>query len=96
MPHEQEPGQAGLVRLVLGDQLNQAHSWYTTRDPEVLHVLMEVRQETDYAWHHIQKVLGFFGAMRRFAEHLRSQGHRVLYLKLDDPRNVQDIPLNLA
>lgn len=85
-----------IVRLVLGDQLNHGHSWFERPDREVLYVLMEVRQETDYAWHHIQKVLGFFGAMRRFAEHLRSEGHRVLHLTLDDPGNTQDIPTNIG
>jgi deoxyribodipyrimidine photolyase-related protein len=75
--------------------LNLAHGWFERKDARVLHVLMEVRQETDYAWHHIQKVLGFFGAMRRFAERLRTDGHRVLYLTLDDPRNTQDIAGNL-
>lgn len=83
------------MRLVLGDQLVHDHPCWRRVEPDVLHVLMEVRQETDYATHHIQKVLGFFGAMRRFAEHLRAQGHRVHYLTLDDPANQQDIGLNL-
>lgn len=96
MPKEQEPRPAHRVRLILGDQLNAAHSWYTERDTHTLYVLMEVRQETDYAWHHVQKVLGFFGAMRRFAEQLRANGHRVLYLTLDDKRNTQSIPDNLG
>ena len=91
-----EPRPARLVRLILGDQLNHAHRWFASPNPDVLYVLMEVRQETDYAWHHIQKVLGFFGAMRAFAEHLRKAGHRILYLALDDPRNQQSIPENLA
>ncbi len=65
MPQQQEPGEAHVVRLVLGDQLNDVHSWYGAPQADVLHVLMEVRQETDHAWHHIQKVLGFFGAMRQ-------------------------------
>jgi deoxyribodipyrimidine photolyase-related protein len=73
MPKEQEPRPAHRVRLILGDQLNAAHSWYTERDTHTLYVLMEVRQETDYAWHHVQKVLGFFGAMRRFAEQAACQ-----------------------
>ena len=95
MPTAQEPRPARTVRLILGDQLNAGHSWYRHADGQVLHVLMKVRQETDYAWHHIQKVLGFFGAMRCFAYALRAQGHRVLYLELDDPRNMQSIPDNL-
>ena len=96
MPKQEEPRPARIVRLILGDQLNHAHNWFAQPRADALHVMMEVRQETDYAWHHIQKVLGFFGAMRKFAEHLRTQGHRVLYLTLDDPRNQQDIPKNLA
>ena len=95
MPKPKEPSEARVVRLVLGDQLVHAHPWWQRVDPEILYVLMEVRQETDYVWHHIQKVLGFFGAMRRFAEHLRSHGHRVYYIALDDPFNRQDITLDL-
>ena len=45
--------------------------------------------------HHIQKVVGFFAAMRAFAQWLESEGHQVLYLKLDDQRNLQSLPDNL-
>ena len=90
-----EPQAAHTVRLILGDQLNHAHSWFDRVDHGVLYVLMEVRQETDYAQHHVQKVLAFFAAMRRFADALRAQGHRVLYVALDDQRNTQDMPANL-
>ena len=96
MPKEQEPRPAGTVRLILGDQLNAAHSWYRNADPDALHVFMEVRQETDHTPLHIQKVLCFFAAMRRFGQALSDNGHRVLYLQLDDERNVQDMAENLA
>ena len=59
---------ARVVRLLLGDQLNAAHTWWQSPDPDVLTVLMECRQETDYARHHVQKVLAFFLAMRSFAK----------------------------
>ena len=95
MPQRTEPYEARVVRLVLGDQLVHDHPWWKTVETDVLYVLMEVRQETDYAWHHVQKVLGFFGAMRRFAEHLRAQGHRVHYIALNDADNQQEIPANL-
>ncbi|MEL6533824.1 MAG: cryptochrome/photolyase family protein [Bacteroidota bacterium] len=84
------------MRLVLGDQLNLQHSWFSEVDQEVVYVLMEMRQETDYVKHHRQKVLAFFGAMRRFAEQLREQGHQVEYLTLDDPRNSQSLTDNLT
>jgi deoxyribodipyrimidine photolyase-related protein len=83
------------LRLILGDQLNARHSWFRRKDPGVLYVLMEVRQETDYVVHHIQKVLAFFHAMRTFAEALSEAGHQVRYLALDDPKNRQDIPANI-
>ena len=56
---------ARTVRLVLGDQLNASHPWWSDSDDQVLTVMMECRQETDYAQHHVQKVLAFFLAMRR-------------------------------
>ena len=57
--------------------------------------MMEVRQETDYVVHHIQKVLAFFHAMRSFAEALTAAGHHIRYLKLDDPDNQQDLTRNI-
>ncbi|QSI75627.1 cryptochrome/photolyase family protein [Niveibacterium microcysteis] len=87
---------AQTLRLILGDQLNPRHSWFAQRDPGVVHVLMEVRQETDYVLHHAQKILAIFVAMRDFARQLREAGHRVRYIALDDPSNRQSIPDNLA
>ncbi len=83
------------LRLLLGDQLNHAHSWFQTVDNEVTYVLMEVFQETNYVTHHIQKVVAFFAAMRNFAQEKQVKGHQFIYLKLDDQDNLQDIPANL-
>ncbi|AZI26827.1 cryptochrome/photolyase family protein [Pedobacter sp. G11] len=82
------------LRLILGDQLNLLHSWYNERDSTVLYVIMELRTETDYVWHHIQKICAFFAAMENFADLLKSEGHEVLYLKLDDPSNRQNFEDN--
>lgn len=84
-----------ILRLILGDQLNLRHSWFREPRRDVLYTMMEVRQETDYVRHHIQKVAGFFAAMRRFAAGLEAVGHRVRYLRLDDPENTQNIEENL-
>ncbi len=83
------------VRLLLGDQLNLKHSWFREINPEVVYVLFEMRQETDYVSHHIQKVVAFFAAMRAFATHLEQLGHRVIYYKINDPHNTQKIEINL-
>ncbi|MFZ7105375.1 MAG: cryptochrome/photolyase family protein [Bacteroidota bacterium] len=83
------------IRLILGDQLNAKHSWFRRKDDGILYLMMEVRQETDYVVHHIQKVLAFFHAMRSFAEALTAAGHHIRYLKLDDPDNQQDLTRNI-
>ena len=84
-----------ILRLILGDQLNAQHSWFKNPDKTVTYVLMEIRQETDYVKHHVQKVVAFFAAMRAFAEKLKQKGHAVIYLRLDDPKNEQTIAGNI-
>ncbi len=82
------------LRLLLGDQLNINHSWYKTVDASVTYVLMEIRSETDYAQHHIQKVIGFFAAMQNFAKALEQKGHEVIYIYLNDESNLQSFDKN--
>jgi deoxyribodipyrimidine photolyase-related protein len=84
------------LRLILGDQLNSKHTWFKTVDPNVSYVLMEIRSETDYAQHHIQKVVGFFATMRAFANELMKQKHTVIYLRLTDKMNGQSFEKNLS
>lgn len=76
-----------ILRLILGDQLNARHTWFQQVDDEITYLLMELEAEASYVVHHIQKVLGFFVAMREFAQFLRQQGHQVIYLRLDDQEN---------
>lgn len=83
------------LRLILGDQLNHQHSWYTDTQDEVIYFMAEMRQETDYVTHHIQKVVAFFQAMREFAEWLQERGHTVVYYTLDHPENTQSLTNNL-
>lgn len=83
------------LRLILGDQLNSHHSWFKTVDDSVTYVMMEIRTETDYATHHIQKVVGFFSAMQEFATELQSQKHQVIYLHLNDTDNLQSFEKNI-
>jgi deoxyribodipyrimidine photolyase-related protein len=83
------------LRLLLGDQLNHHHSWFQQVDDNVVYVMMEIRSETDYVVHHIQKVVAFFQAMRLFADELSLKGHYVIYLQLDDLKNKQSFTENL-
>lgn len=83
------------LRLILGDQLNYQHSWFKQQSSEVVYVIMELRQETDYVLHHAQKLLGFFAAMNNFSEYLKKRGHQVIHLRINDQQNKQDLCLNL-
>ena len=87
---------ARTLRLVLGDQLNDDHSWFSTTDDSVVYVLMEVYSEATYVKHHIQKIVAFFLAMRAFAQRQEARGHRVHYLPLDADENRQSITANLT
>ena len=79
------------LRLLLGDQLNSEHSWFDEVNPNVMYVMAEMRQETDYVKHHIQKVVAFFLSMRNFSNELIKQGHQIVYYKISDANNPQDL-----
>ena len=83
------------LRLILGDQLDPQHPWYREPRPDVVHLLLELRQETDYVVHHAQKVIAIFAAMRDFARQLKAAGHRVRHVAIDDPSNRQSLTANL-
>lgn len=84
-----------ILRLILGDQLNPCHSWFQEQRGDVVYLLMEIRQETDYVLHHAQKIIAIFAGMRELARQLKEQGHRVRYLHIDDTHNRQSLPGNL-
>ena len=83
------------IRLILGDQLNSNHSWFKTVDDSITYVLMEIRTETDYATHHVQKIIGFFAAMQAFAKELKTKKHNVIYIHLNDADNLQSFEKNI-
>jgi len=83
------------LRLILGDQLNSNHSWFNTVDDSVTYVMMEIRSETDYAKHHIQKVIGIFSAMHYFKNNLISKNHKVIYIHLNDNNNLHSFEGNV-
>ncbi len=82
------------LRLILGDQLNMEHSWYRNRSDDVLYVMMEIRPESEYVTHHIQKVVGIFLAMRNFSQLLKQNGHHVQYFEIDNPLNLHSFSCN--
>lgn len=84
------------LRLILGDQLNINHSWFEKTDNSITYVMMEIRTETDYATHHIQKIAGFFAAMREFYKLLKDKKHNCIYIQLNDKNNLQSLEANLS
>ncbi len=78
--------------LVLGDQVSDGLSAIRAGDPALDVVVMaEVMAEGTSVPHHPQKVALILSAMRKFAIHLREQGWRVAYTRLDDPDNSQSL-----
>lgn len=83
------------LRLILGDQLNINHSWFQEKNDATTYVLMEIRSETDYVQHHVQKIAGIFAAMRNFASELTAKNHHVLYIKINDENNLHSFEKNI-
>lgn len=79
------------LRLILGDQLNSEHSWFNEVDKNTIYLMAEMRQETDYVKHHIQKVVAFFLSMRNFSEELKLKGYKVIYFTISDPENLHNL-----
>lgn len=75
------------LRLILGDQLNARHSWFRDQDANTYYLIAELKQETGYVRHHVQKICAFFAAMQQFAQALEAAGHRVIHLTLDETSN---------
>lgn len=87
------------IRWLLGDQLNENHSWFGQLDADVLYVIAEHKQEASHTLLHVQKLCGFFAAMLGFAERLQSMGHDVLHLDLDSTvkySSLEDLICNLV
>ena len=85
-----------ILRLILGDQLNPSHSWFSSVDSEVVYLMLEMRQETDYVLHHAQKILAIFAGMRAFAQSLQRQGHRIHYVKIEHSESRQQLTEQLS
>ena len=78
----------GVLRFVLGDQLNRRLASLRDIDPEQDTVLLvEVEAEATYVRHHKQKIAFILSAIRHFAEELRAEGIAVDYVPLDAPQN---------
>lgn len=79
----------------MGDQLNASHPWFDRVDDNILYCMFEMRQETDYVVHHIQKVTAFFAAMRLFKKKMTKKGHNFVYFELNHKNNRQSLKENL-
>jgi deoxyribodipyrimidine photolyase-related protein len=81
-----------VLRVILADQLSSRLEIVSQSEKGVdVFLLAEVMAEATYVHHHVKKIAFLFAAMRHFAEALRSAGHVVRYIALDDPANVQSL-----
>lgn len=85
-----------ILRVILGDQLNENHSWFKDDAENIVYAMFEIKQETNYVKHHIQKVVGFFLAMRNFANRLKNKGFNVEYFKISDTNNAHNFIDNIS
>jgi deoxyribodipyrimidine photolyase-related protein len=83
-------GRAKAERMcvVLGDQLtSDAPSIDRLNKGSDVVLMMEVEEEATHVASHRQRTVQFLASMRHFASDLVKAGHRVRYVKLDDPHN---------
>lgn len=83
------------LRLILGDQLNAQHSWFSGVNPDNHYIMMEIGQELNYVTHHIQKISAFFLSMQKFRDERLLEGHVFQYISLNDPSNTHNLRLNI-
>jgi len=57
---------AKQLKFILGDQLNIMHSWFEHVNDDVIYVIAELHQETNYTKHHVQKITAFFAESFHF------------------------------
>lgn len=72
------------LRLILGDQLNENHSWFAKKDANIHYICIEAQSEVNYVRHHILKLATFFVAMRSFCKQMKGKGFVFHYITLDD------------
>ena len=79
---------SGVLRLILGDQLNTSISSLAdcNKDTDTI-LLAEVNEEATYVKHHKKKIVLIFSAMRHFARTLKDDGYNVIYRYYDDDNN---------
>jgi deoxyribodipyrimidine photolyase-related protein len=89
------PKPGGTLLFLLGDQLDRETPVLTQLSTNDGILMAEVQGESTHVPSHIQRTVLFLAAMRHHAAWLTTQGHRVRYVKLDDPDNTQTLASEL-
>ena len=77
-----------ILRLILGDQLNESISSLRNANKTDDHILIcEVKSEATYVKHHKKKIAFLFSAMRHFSKSLEDLNFKLTYIKYDDVNN---------
>jgi deoxyribodipyrimidine photolyase-related protein len=82
---------AGVLRVVLGDQLSPGLAALRDLAPGDSVLMAEVMGECSYVPHHAKKLVLVLSAMRHFAEALALRGVALDYVRLDAPGNTQSL-----
>ncbi|MFW5805927.1 MAG: cryptochrome/photolyase family protein [Bacteroidales bacterium] len=83
------------LRLILCDQLNPNHSWFSNQDNNIRYLMMEIKPKPGHVKQHKQKLLARFASMQIFANELKKEGHNIRYIHLNDPDNEHNIGWNI-
>ena len=76
------------LRLIFADQLStEISALKDCNKSKDLILMCEVMEEATYVKHHKKKIAFLFSAMRHFHVELLNSNFRVLYIKLNDPKN---------
>ena len=76
------------LRVIFADQLStEISALKDCNKSKDLILMCEVMEEATYVKHHKKKIAFLFSAMRHFHVELLNSNFRVLYVKLNDPKN---------
>lgn len=85
------------IRFIFYDQLSRSISSLEDIDKKNDHIVfIETKDEFSDVPHHPKKIVFILSSMRHFAKELLEEGHNVIYIKMDDKNNSQNLLIELG
>lgn len=79
----------GALRVILADQLSETLSALDGLEPSDTVFMCEYVGGPHQVPHHPQKIAFLMASMRHFAQTLSANGHRIEYVRFEDPKNTR-------